>query len=283
MTKSARLTITLICSLIFTVSILTILITLFGYNGNEIKEIISVTNAIDDIGVVTIESGERIAKAEKQFGDLSAKCQMAVVNRIVLTNARTKYDVMIIEESKKNYESAINYEKEKNYHLACNHFALVAEKDNENYTSAREKLEKLEPLLPYIENCAKAWVAAETTCSYFSPNKVKAVYYGKENSAYEALYGKGVVTIVSEFLSTDCTFIISSSLNSTLAEQYPYEYSITDGLYIHEIGVDNYTKGWLSDGYDVITDTYVSMAKYYCDSIDIEVIEKYIHENYISN
>lgn len=61
--------------------------------------VIDVEEMIDSIGVVSLESGETIEKAEKMFAVLSEKEKSSVENRIDLVNARDKYNNLVAEEA----------------------------------------------------------------------------------------------------------------------------------------------------------------------------------------
>lgn len=141
----------------------------------EQKEVDYVTAAISNIGEVNIQSGSKIAEAEKLYNELSKKCQHHVANYKELLEARETYndykaketselidqigditldDHMIINEAKKSYD-ALSEEQKK---LVKNYEQLIA---------AIEKITDLE-----IEN-AKSKIAAIGTVTLESEDVIK--------------------------------------------------------------------------------------------------------------
>ena len=132
----------------------------------------------------------------------------------------------------------------------------------------------------YLDNCAKAWAVCYASCPHFDERNISAIFYAKDDSIYAMKYGKNTVTIISDFLGTECTYIVSSELDETLSEIFPYFYNEEYRLYIHGIGTQNFETGWLKDGWDYVTDTYVMMAEMECESMDIDAVKTYKHDNY---
>lgn len=132
----------------------------------------------------------------------------------------------------------------------------------------------------YLDNCAKAWAVCYASCPHFDERNISTIFYAKDNTAYSLMYGKDNVTIISNFLGTECTYIVSSELDETLSAHFPYFYNGEYKLYIHGIGTENFEKGWLKDGWDYVTDTYIMMAEMDCETMDVDTVKSYKAEHY---
>lgn len=132
----------------------------------------------------------------------------------------------------------------------------------------------------YLDNCAKAWAVCYASCPHFDERNISAIYYAKDDTIYSMMYGKNTVTIISDFLGTECTYIVSSKLDEMLSENFPYFYNEEYNLYIHGIGTQNFETGWLKDGWDYVTDTYVMVAEMECESMAIDTVKAYKNDNY---
>ena len=132
----------------------------------------------------------------------------------------------------------------------------------------------------YLDNCAKAWAVCYASCPHFDERNISAIYYAKDDTIYSMMYGNNTVTIISDFLGTECTYIVSSELDETLAEIFPHFYNEEYNLYIHGIGTQNFETGWLRDGWDYVTDTYVMVAEMECESMPIDSVKTYKSEHY---
>lgn len=203
---------------------------------------------------------------------------LILVMAIILVGAIFGVNKYNLYKSNESFEQAEIFESNNEIDLAIEHYSLVIPKDDENYEKATQKVEELSKLKQYVSKCAECWIATDTSCSYFDDDSVIAVYYAEDNTPYSAMYGKEAVTIISKFLNTECTFVISSRLSETLKQFYPYYYNNEYGVYVHAIGVENNNKGWLADGWNIVTDTYVDMAKSHCKEIDISLVEKCVEE-----
>ena len=132
----------------------------------------------------------------------------------------------------------------------------------------------------YLDNCAKAWAVCYASCPHFDERNISAIYYAKDDTIYSMMYGENTVTIISDFLGTECTYIVSSKLDETLSEIFPYFYNEEYNLYIHGIGTQNFETGWLKDGWDYVTDTYVMVAEMECESMAIDTVKTYKKDHY---
>ena len=135
-----------------------------------------------------------------------------------------------------------------------------------------------------VENAEKTKITFEGentfVNTYDTATAESSVFYAKDDTAYSMMYGKDTVTIVSNFLGTDCTYIVSTELNETLSEHFPYYYNYEYKLYIHGIGTENFETGWLRDGWDYVTDTYILMAEMDCETMSIDTVKNYKKEHY---
>ena len=152
--------------------------------------------------------------------------------------------------------------------------------NNDTTQTNSVKTEELSEEDRYLDNCAKAWTVCYDSCPHFDERNISTIFYAKDDTAYSMMYGKDTVTIVSNFLGTDCTYIVSTELNETLSEHFPYYYNDEYKLYIHGIGTENFETGWLRDGWDYVTDTYILMAEMDCETMSIDTVKNYKKEHY---
>ncbi len=183
-----------------------------------------------------------------------------------------------LEESKNNFLIAKNFEEEKEYEKALEHYSLVIEGDKENYYLAKEKEKEIEKLINSLKKCARAIEAAERCCNVFDRNSIKEIYSAEGHEGFENTFGEEAVNIIMPYRGTDCSFIVSHKINEGIAAIYPNYYDEESGLYILAIGIDNYTYGWLSSGYDRVSDAYITATKEVCVKIEVTDVMKYVKE-----
>lgn len=185
-----------------------------------------------------------------------------------------------ISKSNDNFLLAKEYEEKSEYESAIDCYSSVIPEDVNNYSAAIEKIEEINQKIKCLRNCAKAVVAAGDM-STFSESKIINIYYADKGSAYASTYGEGTVAIIAPFMSTNCTFSVVPKTNYLLElSKFPCLYNNEFSVYIYGIGTENYTQGWLKQGYDNVTDSYITMAKQRGVSADKEKVMSYVEEYY---
>ena len=172
-----------------------------------------------------------------------------------------------------------SFQDKYDYQTAKSFYKRISAIDIKNYAAAKGKILEMDKFIIETKKCAKALFAVTESCTFFDENNIVAIYTPKKGDAYELMYGNDVVTIVAKFMQTNCTYIICSTKRNDLI-LYPNYYNSTFGLYIHAIGVENFSKGWLRSGYDVVTSTYETMAKNNCNQIYIASVKKIVNQYY---
>ena len=203
---------------------------------------------------------------------------VALVLIIAIVGISSYLEQKKIEESNLNFITAQKFEGEKEYEKAIEYYSLVIEQDEENYNLAKKKEIEIAALIDSLKKCAKAIEASERCCNVFDISLIEEIYSAEGHEGFESTFGREAVNIIMPYKGTACSFIVSYEINEGIASIYPNYYDEKTGLYILAIGIDNYTYGWLSAGYDRVSDKYVEATKEVCVKFEIEDVLKYVEK-----
>lgn len=187
-----------------------------------------------------------------------------------------------INNSNKAFLTAQEFEEKEEYKSALQYYSRVIRLDSSNYSIAQTKIDEINELLIEHKLCAKCVLAA-TNCGSFNESEIIDIYIADEDHAlgvYSKVFGNDTVVIISEYMSTNCCYIVSNQRNATIAESFPVEKDSLTGLYVHQIGVENYKQGWLASGWNSVTDTYINQSKTYCKKMKKELVRYYLNKYY---
>lgn len=130
---------------------------MFGCKSSAVK---NVEKVINNIGTVSLESGEAINEAEKMYMALTENQKDDVTNYYTLVEARETYNSLVLEEENKKIASEINtmiLELEKKDFLKQSEIDEIEEKyaslndEQKAYVSNYEKMEEINKLNQYEE------------------------------------------------------------------------------------------------------------------------------------
>lgn len=197
--------------------------------------------AIDQIGTVTLESGEQIEAAEQRYEELESDKKSRVENYSTLVAARSEYDRLVAEDAISQIGTVTMESEEAILHAEALYEALGAEQQGavQNYSVLTAARKEYERLVAAVRKASDA-IDAIGNVTLESGDKIKAA-----RAAYDALAKDGLTEYAADKLTT-----------LTKAEN-TYNQCVSDELYADATAL--YEKGKYQDAME----QFASIVKNY--------------------
>lgn len=179
-------------------------------------------------------------------------------------------NIILFNVANKCYDNA-------EYGTALKFYKVVVPIPSAIYPEIEEKKQNAETMIIAEKEAARAVVAIVSESPYGDIDNIEKIYTAR-GTAVGIMYGNETVLVIQKVNNNNCTYFVSKESLEEFETNYPQYYNSEFDLYIHGVGEDNSSKGWLSGAWNMVTNVYSGTIASYGKQINVDNVKNIVKQ-----